>query len=119
MGKEKASRDFPARLLRSQDFLSANHSAPGDEAEQEQQDARADEGDDDLDDEITYGDADEAGEPAAEERTQDPNDDVPDHAQAVAGHHLAGQESRESADEDKDDQAHSSLNLQTRLVAVI
>ena len=52
------------------------------------------------------------GQPAAEECAEDSDDDVPDQAQAVACHDLAGQEPGERSDEDEHDQTfHTFGNL--------
>jgi hypothetical protein len=71
-------------FTRKREPLRADHSAAEDHAEQQHQDARTDERDHHLDDDVGHADAYQAGQPATQERAQDPDDDVPDQSKAVA-----------------------------------
>src|SRR5436309_834417 len=91
--------------------LRSNHSPTCDEPEKAKQDDCPDEGDDDQGQGAGYGDPDKPREPAAQERPQDPDDDVPDEPEPVPGHDVPGQEAGDCSDDDEDDQVHFGRNL--------
>src|SRR5438270_13523209 len=78
-----------------------------DEAQQQDQDHRADEGHDDgADQAAADADAEAAEEPPTEEGADDADDHVADDAVAAALHHLSCQPTGDEPYEKKPDQAH-------------
>jgi len=56
-----------------------------------------------------YRDAGQPGQPAAQERAQDADPDVPQETHAFPGQHLAGREPGDRADDDPDEYPHGSV----------
>jgi len=95
-------------------FLGVEHPAVGERSENDQENHGAHEGGEEPADRerpSADGDADEACQPAAQERSQDADHDVPQQAHAFAAEHLARDEPGDRADDDPDQNAHVFLNL--------
>src|SRR3979490_1362012 len=101
--EEKASRFSARPLSKSRDIRV--RSAARNRAEDRKQNHGADEGDHDLHEDVGYCDAKQAREPTAYESAKDSDHYVPDQPHAMAAEHLAGQESRDQADDQPNDDA--------------
>src|SRR5437867_8685668 len=77
-----------------------------------EQNHRPNEGDEQAGYEASADHAEGHGEePAAQERADDPDDQVSEHAVPMTAHHSPGQRTRDQPDQDEQDEVHGSLLL--------